>query len=409
LAYGPTVGRLGGSGAAFLTTLAGAAFVTTAASLTGALAVGALAGAALATTGSGVWVSGAPASPRRPESALGAVLPEFPWRQVGGAAKRARETCLRREAGSERDFTQGKLAGGQHSHCRFEPSAADVAMRRHTYRSGEHSREMEWTEAGLSRQIANGEFFFKVMVNIIQYTSHSGAIEAISAAGDAIGHVSVNVTLDEARREHEGRSLRKHAACRCLLRELSKNRFAHLSDQVVIHSPDILNRANHRPCKIILVRQDVELAYGQIEMERPRDGCGYDDFLGTNARRNEPYRSRRGPCLILPSCAGPYNGSVGSGQSDNDFHALLLNGDNPTGRVRPQLSRQGRPASIGRGKQQVRARVFSPTVDVPIPHGAHAVRRCRHVSANRFGAHKEPHSMTLTGRRRATHGTLRIG
>ena len=99
-------------------------------------------------------------------------------------------------------------------------SLADIALRRHPHRRGEHTREMEFAQVGHLREVADGEILLKVLVDVIQDTSHPGVIETSGTAGDAIDQVSIDVILDQACREHEGGHLRDHAACRGLLRQL---------------------------------------------------------------------------------------------------------------------------------------------------------------------------------------------
>ena len=159
-----------------------------------------------------MWVT------KRDVLASAPVQPELSWRHVGGAAERACETCLRRESRSKGDFAQGELANAYHLLCGGKTSLADIALRRHPHRRGEDTREVKFAQVGHLREVADGEILLKVLVDIIQDTSRPDVVEASGTAGDAIDQVSVDVTLDQACREHEGGHLRDHAARRGLLR-----------------------------------------------------------------------------------------------------------------------------------------------------------------------------------------------
>ena len=118
---------------------------------------------------------------------------------------------------------KGNSAGADHPLCGLETSLADIALWRDAHRVGERPREMKYTEVGHPREVADGEFFLEILVDVVQDTSHPRVTERTSRTRDTIDQVSIDVILDQARREHQRRHLREHSTCRRRLRYFIEN------------------------------------------------------------------------------------------------------------------------------------------------------------------------------------------
>lgn len=82
---------------------------------------------------------------------------------------------------------------------------------------------------GNFRRIIDSEIVLKAPVYVVEDTPHSCLIDPKGAAGDPIDHVAIDVVLDKACRQYQGRHLRDHAACCRRIRQLGEHGCARLS------------------------------------------------------------------------------------------------------------------------------------------------------------------------------------
>src|ERR1700756_4867535 len=98
---------------------------------------------------------------------LGSTAPILGRRHTGRATKRARKTCLGREARIESDLCKRQSACCYFGHRVLDPKPVDITMGRDTERTREHARKMECAESSDPGQLRNRNLFSNIDRNVI--------------------------------------------------------------------------------------------------------------------------------------------------------------------------------------------------------------------------------------------------